>query len=87
MSSLYLKISVVTPPICRLFVISWDYFLFFDRLLPDTVILKMKACTCMYITCPFQVSYVEIKHIYSSFSFFVFRNRPLGSKWEVLSGV
>ena len=86
MSSSYLKISIVAPSIFRLFVISWDYFLFLDRL-SDTVILKMKACICMYITCPSQVSYVEIKHIYSSFSFYVFRNHPLGSKCEVLSGV
>ena len=32
MSSSYLKISILAPPICRLFLISWDCFLFPDRL-------------------------------------------------------
>ena len=48
MSFFYLKISVVAPPICRLFVISWDYFLFFDRLTRHRHLENESICMLVY---------------------------------------
>ena len=56
MSSSYLKISILAPPICRLFVISWDCFFFPDRLSTRHRHLENESmymyASFLYITCP-----------------------------------